>query len=125
MYGPFKTISAGHNDQYCKFKLPTSWNIHLTINKGLLGRYRGKGPEREEVEIEADDAGRKMENIIASGPSNNDAKKHVYLIRWETYTQEENTWETYENVVEYAEELLEEYYSNNENTEKDNRVVKR
>jgi len=44
-----------------------------------------------------------MEQIIASGPSSKDAKKHVYLVKWEWYLHEESTWEYYENVAENAE----------------------
>jgi hypothetical protein len=45
------------------------------------------------IEIEADDAGWKMESIIPSGPSNDNLKKHVYLDKWEGYSHDENTWE--------------------------------
>jgi hypothetical protein len=125
IYGPFEVEAAAHNGRYYKLKLPTSWKIHPTFNVSVLEKYRGKNPEREVVEIESDDAGWKMESIIASGPSNDDASKHVYLVKWEGYLHEENTWETFENVMENAEELLEEYYEKNENMEKDKRFVKR
>lgn len=77
------------------------------------------------VEIEADDAGWKMENMIACGPSKDDIKKHFYLVTQEGFTQEENTWETCENVMEHVEELLEEYYEKNETMERDKRFVQR
>jgi len=54
----------------------------------LLERYREKNPEREVIKIEADNAGWKREKIIASGPSNEDAMKHVYLVKWEAYSHE-------------------------------------
>jgi len=40
-----------------------------------------------------------MESIIASSPSDNDAKKHVSLVKWQGYSDDEYTWETYENVL--------------------------
>jgi len=44
-----------------------------------------------------------MELIIASGSSDDDPAKHVYLVKWEGYLHDENTWETYENVAESSE----------------------
>lgn len=89
----------------------------------MLERYRGQNPQRKVVQIEADDAGWKMENMIACGPSKDDVKKHFYLVTQEGFTQEENTWETAENVMEHVEELLEEYYEKNETMERDKRFV--
>ena len=99
------------------------WKIHPTFNISLLEKFRGKDPEKEVVEIEADDAGWKMESMIPSGPSNDDITKHVYLVKWEGYSHEDNTWETYENVMENAEKLLAEYYEKHANMEKDTRFV--
>jgi hypothetical protein len=90
----------------------------------LLERYRGKNPEREVLEIEADDSGWKIESVIASGPSNDDLTKHVFLVKWEDFSHEENTWESYENVEESAYELLEEFYTRNPLMERDGRFGK-
>jgi hypothetical protein len=81
-------------------KLPEKWKIQPVFNISLLDKYRGSIPEREVVEIEADNSGWEMESIIASGPSNNNHRKHVYLVKWEGFTHEENTWESYSNVKE-------------------------
>jgi hypothetical protein len=86
-----------------------------------LERYRGTDPKKQVVEIEDDNAGWKMESIIASGPSDDDPRKHVYLVKWEGYTHDENTWETYENVTECSLELRKEYYGKNPLLEKDAR----
>lgn len=40
-------------------------------------------------------------------------------MKWEGYSHEENMWEIFENVNENARELLEEFYSENGNMEKD------
>lgn len=82
--------------------------IHPTFKIRLLERYRVKNPEKEVVEIEADDAEWKIEKNIASGPSNNDALEHVDSVKWEGYSHEENTWEAFENVKGNGSELLEE-----------------
>jgi hypothetical protein len=36
MYGPFKILSVGHNDRYCKLEMPAAWKIHPTFNMSLL-----------------------------------------------------------------------------------------
>jgi len=121
MYGPFEVLLEVQNKRYWKFKLPAKWKIHPVFNISLLRKYRRTYPEREVVEIEADDSEWKMEKIIASGPSNDDHKKHVFLIKWEGFTHEENTSESYENVAESANELLEDFYQTNNTMEKDGR----
>jgi len=125
MYGPFEGLATGKNGRYCSLKLPDSWKIHPTFNISLLERYRGTDAKKQVIEIEADDAGWKMESIIASGPSDDDTKKHVYLIKWEDYSHDENTWESYENVAENAKELLDEYYKRNPTIARDGRYVKK
>jgi hypothetical protein len=121
MYGPFEVISTGSNGRYCKLELPTTWKIHPTFNISLLERYRGTNPKKQVIEIEADSAGWKMESIIASGPSDNDPSKHVYLVKWEGYSHDENTWEKYGNVSECSLDLLKEYYGKNPTMQKDKR----
>jgi len=124
MYGPFKMWSIWHNDRYYKSDLPTSWTIHQTFKVALFEQYRGKNPETEVIEIEADNAGWKIEKKIASGPWNEDATKHVHLVKWEGYSHKKNTCEIFENVNEKARELLEEYYGENANMEKETRFGK-
>jgi hypothetical protein len=43
----------------------------------------------------------------------------------ENYAQEENTWETYENVTEHNKELLKEYYARNSGMARDERFGKK
>jgi hypothetical protein len=45
-------------------------------------------------------------------------------VKWEGFTHEENTWESYENVSETAHELLKEFYDKNPMMEKDGRFEK-
>jgi hypothetical protein len=125
MYGPFQVEKTGKNGRYCKLKLPDSWRIHSMFNIALLERYRGTNPKKQVVEIEADDAGWKMKSIIASGPSDDDPRKHLYLVKWEGYTHEENTWETYDNVAECSLDLLKDYYGKNPTIERDRRYEKK
>jgi len=125
MYGPFEVIETGKNGRYCKLPLPDSWKIHPTFYISLLERYRGTDPTKQVLEIEADDAGWKMESIIASSSSNEDPPKHVHLVNWEGYSHDEDTWETYENVSESSMDLPKEYYGKNPAIEKDGRYGKK
>jgi hypothetical protein len=66
-----------------------------------------------------------MESIIASGPSNDDPRKYVYLVKWEGYSHDENMWETYENVIGCWLDLLRDHYGKNPTVEQDGRYGKR
>jgi hypothetical protein len=81
MYGPFEVTPSGNSRQYCTAKLPDSWKIHHTFNISLLEQYPATDPKKLVVRTEAEDAGWKLESIIASAPSDNDPKKHVYLVK--------------------------------------------
>ena len=90
----------------------------------MLERYKRTDPKKQVIEVEADGDDWVMESIIANGPSDNNPKQHVFLVKWEDYTQEEYTWETYENVNEHYKEPLEDYYRRNPTVEKDGRFSK-
>jgi len=119
----FQIVSVESNSGFCKFQLPVSWKIHPVFNIDLLERYKGEGPTRQAMEIEADGDDWFMESIIASGTLDNDPKQHVYLVKWKDFRHEENTWETYENVADNNLRLLEEYYTKNLAMEKDRRFM--
>jgi hypothetical protein len=62
-----------------------------------------------------------MELIIGSGPSDEDLKKHVYLFKWDGYSQNENTLGTYKNVVESSTELLKYFHGKNATIKREGR----
>jgi len=124
MLGPFDIISVGNNVRYCKLKLPDSWKIHSVFNIDLLELYKGTDHMKQVVEIEADGNDWVMELIIASGPSDDNPRCHVFLVKWKDFEHEENTWEKYDNVAESNSRLLEEYYKKNLSVEKDGRFMK-
>jgi len=125
MFGPFEILSVGKNQRYCKLSLPDSWKIHPVFNIDLLEQYKGTDPKKQVVEVEADGEDWVMESIIASGPSDGNNKQHVFLVKSKDFTQEENTWETYENVAEHNMKLLEDFYKRNPGIEKDGRFQKK
>jgi len=106
MFGPFEVLSVGNNQRYCKLGLPDSWKIHPVFNIDLLEQYKGTDPKKQVVEVEADGEDWVMESIIACRPSDGNVRQHVFLVKWKDFTQEENTWETYENVAEHNMGLL-------------------
>jgi len=91
MFAPFEVSSTGKNQGYCRLHLPDSWKIHPVFNFELLERYRGTNLMKPVVEIEADGEDWVMETIVASGPSNENSKEHVFLVKWKDFTQEEKT----------------------------------
>jgi transposase InsO family protein len=121
MLGPFEVESVENNNRYCKLKLPDHWKLHPVFNIELLERYKGTDPKKQVIEIEADGEEWMMESIIASGPSDNNRKEHVFLVKWKGFSDEENTWETYGNVTEHDNELLKDYYKRNPAIERDGR----
>lgn len=45
--------------------------------------------------------------MITSEPSDEDVKRHVYLVKWKDSLNKETTWEMYDNLVEDDSKLLE------------------
>jgi len=125
MFGPFEILLVGKNQRYCRLSLPESWKIHPVFNVDLLERCKGTNPKKQVVEVEADMEDWVMETIIASGPSDGNSKKHVFLVKWKDFAQEENTWETYENVADHNMELLEDSYERNPEMERDGRFQRK
>jgi hypothetical protein len=59
-----------------------------------------------------------MEPNIPSSASDDYPRRLVYLVKWEGFKHDENTWEMYETVLECLLDLLKNYYSNNLKVEK-------
>jgi hypothetical protein len=121
MLGASKVLSVGSNGRYYKIKLPDSWKIHQVFNVDLLERYKATDLKKQIIKFEADGEDWVMESIIASELSDDNSRRHVFLVRWKNFTQEDNTWEKYENVVEHDMKLLEDNYELNPTVERDAR----
>lgn len=114
----FEVTKTGGNGRYDSIKLPNSWKIQQTINIAVLERYWGTYAKKQVVKIVADDTRRKMEPNIPSSASDDYPRRLVYLVKWEGFKHDENTWEMYETVLECLLDLLKNYYSNNLKVEK-------
>lgn len=65
-----------------------------------------------------------MELLFASRPSHNDHRQHVFFFKWERYSRDKNTWETYQVIMESRKELLNKYYEKNPVLERDGCFIK-
>jgi hypothetical protein len=122
--GPFEVLSVESNSQYFKLKLPNSWKIHPVFNIDLLERYKGTNLKNQVIKIDADGDDWSKESVIARGPCDDYPNQHVFLVKWKDFSQNKNTWETYENMAEHSKELLKYYYSRNPMVERDGRFSK-
>jgi len=71
------------------------------------------------IEIEAEGTEWKVESIIASSPSVNAPKKHVYIVTSEGFSLLDNTLETYENMLECSFDLVKYHYAKDPTIEPD------
>jgi hypothetical protein len=110
LLGQFKVLSIGSNLQYCKVKLPESWKIHPVFNIDLLEHYKCTDRKNQVIKIDAEGNNWVMDSITASGPSNNNAERHVILFYWKDYTHKDNTWKTLETVADNHRRLSKEDY---------------
>jgi len=81
--------------------------IHLVFNIELLERYKGTDSKKLIIKIRADGEDWVMGSIVTGGLSDDNLKRHVFMVKWKDFMPEENTWETYENVAERVIKILE------------------
>lgn len=107
--GPFKiTHVVGDRKMAYRLDLPQRYRIHNTFPISFLEPYNGSEQEaqnhRERVDLEPEERHYEVEAILDHrGPPN---KRH-YLIKWEGYGEESNSWEPREHLDEGP--LLREY----------------
>jgi hypothetical protein len=124
LYRPFQISKVGSNKWWCRLKLPETWKIHPSFHVALLEPYRGNQKEREIPPVKADNEEWIPEAIMTNRPTDNDHRKHLFLIKWENYIHDENTWKSYEHLFDIAPELLARYYDKHLEIEKDKRWKK-
>jgi hypothetical protein len=111
-YGPFKVLEAMGPNAY-KLKLPSSMKIHDVFNTVKLRPYvpdaiaRPVPPRPDPVVTEDSQPRWVVEAILDSKKKRG---KLEYLIKWEGYPMEENTWEPVENIFD-ADHLIQEFYA--------------
>ena len=124
--GPFTIISKVGRQAY-ELKLPDDWNIHPVISVAQLEPYREDPFQREQpppapVTIEGDEYF-KVEKVIRSDMRGRGRNRRMhYLVRWQGYGPEHDSWVP-EEEMELSRELIDEF----ERAERDKmqvRVVK-
>jgi len=93
-YGPFEIIKQTGRGAY-ELKLPTSWkSIHPVFNKVLLTKFIEPLPSQSKIqpppEIINGEEEYKIEAILDYKMK---GRKRLYLVKWEGYDHDENTWE--------------------------------
>ena len=111
-FGPFEIIQKKGESSY-ELKLPEHWPaIHPIFNESYLSpfkksRYRNqqKPPAPPPIEVE----GEQEYNVEEIRDSRKRRGKVQYLVHWEGYPREEDTWEPAEN-LKHAQELITEFH---------------
>jgi hypothetical protein len=105
--GPLRIIEKISSSAY-RLEIPATWKIHNVFYVGLLKEYRGETPtepvqipplmhEVEEFEVEEVRNHRSTEKGLE------------FLVKWRGYTEEENTWQTKEDLAN-APKVLANYF---------------
>src|SRR5882724_1912113 len=110
--GPFVVLEKIGKSAY-RLKLPKSWNrIHPVFNELLLSPYHPPVypsqaiPEAPGPIIQEGHPEYNVEEVLAARKR---GKGIQYLVKWEDYGDEENTWEPRRN-LENAREAIEDFY---------------
>lgn len=112
--GPFQ-ITEKINEVAYRLKLPENLKIHDVFHVSLLEKYyESKIPDRyvpppPPIEID-DDLEFEVEAILDSRIRR---KKLEYLIKWKGYSVSENSWETIDNVLPGAAEMVNDFHAKN------------
>ncbi|CUS12179.1 unnamed protein product, partial [Tuber aestivum] len=119
MFGPFMVRRKVGNRAY-ELQLPARWSIHPVFNVGLLEPYREdpSGRRTKEVpvpEIVDNEASYDIEAVIDSRWYGNMKAKFPnrfvqYLVSWEGYGTEENSWEPYEMLEDTGLQAMKDFH---------------
>src|SRR3984893_15160815 len=114
--GPFVVMEKVGKSAY-RLNLPVSWRIHLVFTETLLTLYKeGTFPnqerdERPPPELINDHKQYGIEEILKSRKRGRGIQ---YLVKWEGYPHEDNTWEPKKNLVQ-APEAIKDFHKKNPN----------
>ena len=118
--GPFKVIARKGSHAY-KLNVPARMRLHHTIHVSLLKPFykRGNKDEKEEDKMQVDDDDENLYAVEKIINSRRFASGVKYLIRWEGYTKENDSWEPMESLCsDGIKQLLVEFHKNPANKRK-------
>ena len=125
LYGPFKVLEIRGNRAF-KLDISPHWKIQTVFQVSLLEPYKvsdrpkGEQPPREPEDVEGDMAG-EVEKILKSEiitytrkvrRVDEELKELRYFVKWAGCSEDENTWEAPEGVVN-AREMVEKFHREN------------
>jgi hypothetical protein len=99
-YGPFE-ITKTYDGAHYQLKLPAQWQIHNKFNEPLLTPYHEPAAANQQHEpppppdVEAQETRYEVEEVL---DSRYHRRKLQYLVKWQGYPHEENTWEPEDNL---------------------------
>lgn len=104
--GPFRILDAIGSQAY-RLSLPTRMRIHNVFHVSLLEPWHGRGdePAEESMPLADENDEWEVEEIVGDVK---DSGEQYYLVKWQGWPEEYNTWEPEENVT-HAESLLSAY----------------
>ena len=118
--GPFQIITVVGKRAY-RLQLPEGSRAYPTYHVQMLERYRRSAEPTRQLEppepepIDGEENWIVREIVDSRRNNRKKGKPTEYLVLWEGYTDEEATWEPYENIKGTAEEALEAYRTKNPN----------
>ena len=132
MFGPFVVLRKIGRAAY-ELQLPERWGIHPVFNVGLLEPYRedASGQRTKEVpvpDIVDNEPSYVIEGVLDSrwygGTKQKFPQRFVqYLVAWEGYGPEENSWEPYEMLEGTGLQALRDFHRRYPSKPRDHRVV--
>ena len=132
MFGPFVVKRKVGNRAY-ELELPARWIIHPVFNVGLLEPYREDPIGRPQMEVPAPDIVDSEPSYVVSevvdsrwygNPKSKFPHRFVqYLVAWEGYGPEENSWEPLEMLEGTAVRALVDFHERYPLKPRDHRVV--
>src|ERR1700731_1620686 len=114
--GPFVVLEKIGPSAYC-LNLPVTWKIHPVFNETLLTPYKeGQFPNQEKDERPPPDPidDHKQYGVEEILKSRKRGCGIQYLVKWEGYPHEDNTWEPKKNLAQ-APEAIKDFHKKNPN----------
>jgi hypothetical protein len=108
--GPFKVVKPVGSVAY-ELELPANLKIHDVFHISLLRKYHHDGKTHPPPPVIYDDVGAPeyhVEAILDHRDQNRRRSQRQYLVRWQGYPAENNTWEK-EGDLTHCADLLQEY----------------
>ena len=106
--GPFEIAEVISNTNY-RQSLPRTMRIHPIFHISLLEPAPRNAPLETELELEENPDEYEVEKILDSRKVKNQIQ---YLVKWEGYSHEENTWEPLKHLGN-AKDLVENFHRQN------------